>query len=255
MNLGLKNRTAVITGGSSGIGLAIVQAFLREGCRIAIVDLKPPGDSNLLNNEQVLYCSTDLMDFNACEKTVENVVSKFGGIDLLINNAGTNDSVSLECSPERFSESLQKNLVHYFSMAHLCLPHLKASPAGAIVNISSKVAETGQGSTSGYAASKGGVNALTREWAVELAPAGIRVNTVVPAEVWTTMYENWLGKTADPAAEKQRIEASIPLNHRFTTPQEIAAMVVFLASTQSAHTTGQIVYVDGGYSHLDRRLQ
>ncbi|WP_339744571.1 SDR family oxidoreductase [uncultured Rubinisphaera sp.] len=255
MDLGLKNRTVLITGGSSGIGLSIVQAFLREGCRIAILDLKPPSHADLLNNEQVKYCSTDLTDHKACENSVENVVTQFGGVDYLINNAGTNDSVSLECSPERFSESLQKNLVHYFTMAHFCLPYLKESSAGAIVNISSKVAETGQGGTSGYAAAKGGINALTREWAVELAPAGIRINTVVPAEVWTTMYENWLGKTDNPVAEKKRIEASIPLYHRFTTPEEIAAMVVFLASAQSSHTTGQIVYVDGGYSHLDRRLQ
>ena len=122
-----------------------------------------------------------------------------------------------------------------------------------IINISSKVSVTGQGGTSGYAAAKGGIDGLTREWAVDLAADGIRVNTIVPAETWTPLYENWLNTMPDPVASRAAIERMIPLGQRFTTVEEMADMVVFLASPRSSHTTGQIIYVDGGYTHFDRK--
>jgi L-fucose dehydrogenase len=131
---------------------------------------------------------------------------------------------------------------------------LKAAQ-GAIVNISSKVALTGQGGTSAYAAAKGAQLALTREWAAELLPFNIRVNSVLPAEVLTPLYEKWLGTREDPAAALQSITAKIPLGRRMTEAAEIAAMTVFLLSSkQSGHTTAQHMVVDGGYTHLDRAL-
>jgi L-fucose dehydrogenase len=133
------------------------------------------------------------------------------------------------------------------------LPYLKESK-GNIINIGSKVADTGQGNTSGYAASKGAINALTREWAVELLPYSIRVNTVIPAEVWTPLYENWINTLPNPKEKLAQIVSKIPLEKRFTTSEEIADMTVFLLSDRSSHTTGQIIYVDGGYTHLDRSL-
>jgi NAD(P)-dependent dehydrogenase (short-subunit alcohol dehydrogenase family) len=171
-----------------------------------------------------------------------------------VNNAGINDGVNLEHGDtERFLTSLCKNLVHYYDLAHFALPHLKHS-RGAIVNIGSKVAETGQGGTSAYAAANGGRNALTREWAVELAPYGIRVNAVIVAECWTPMYAKWLSTQTDPAAVRQQIEARIPLGQRMTTGEEIAHTVAFLLSDRSSHTTGQLLHVDGGYVHLDRAI-
>jgi len=123
------------------------------------------------------------------------------------------------------------------------------------VNISSKVALTGQGGTSAYAAGKGAQLALTREWAAELLPYGIRVNAVMPAEVLTPLYKRWISTREDPAAALKSIEDKIPLGKRMTTAAEIAAMVVFLLSPkQSGHTTGQQILVDGGYTHLDRAL-
>ena len=186
--------------------------------------------------------------------TLTTVVARFGRLDGLVNNAGVNDGIDLEHGDtERFLCSLRKNLVHYYDMAHFALPALKQT-RGAIVNVSSKVAETGQGATSAYAAANGGRNALTREWAAELAKYGIRVNAVIVAECWTPMYAHWLQTQADPEAARRRIEARIPLGQRMTTCAEIGAAVAFLLSPRSGHTTGQLVYVDGGYTHLDRAL-
>ena len=149
--------------------------------------------------------------------------------------------------------SLHKNLVHYYLMAHYALPPLKASQ-GAILNITSKTAETGQGNTSAYAASNGGRNALTREWAVELLQYGIRVNAIVVAECMTPLYESWLQTLNDPETMLEKIKDKIPLGKRMTTQEEIADMAVFLLSSRSSHTTGQLIHVDGGYVHLDRAL-
>ena len=172
----------------------------------------------------------------------------------MVNNAGVNDGVGLENGNyEKFIASLHKNLVHYYLMAHHALPELKKSK-GAIVNIGSKTAETGQGNTSAYAASNGGRNALTREWAVELLKYGIRVNAVIVAECYTPLYEKWIKTLENPEEKLKEITAKIPFENRMTTAEEIANMAVFLLSERSSHTTGQLIYVDGGYTHLDRSL-
>jgi len=248
MDLGLTDKVAVVTGGSSGIGRAIVAVLRDEGMRLVIVDRDASPDEG----EAVRCVRGDLTDVDTCRRAVDDAVAQFGGIDLLVNNAGRNDGVDLDAGPEAFAASLQLNLVQVYTMAHAAKPHLERT-RGSIVNIGSKVAVTGQGGTSGYAAAKGGVMALTREWALDLAAQGVRVNAVLPAEVWTPLYESWLSTQQDPAAERARIERSVPLGQRFTTADEIAATVAFLASPRSAHTTGQILFVDGGYTHLDRR--
>jgi NAD(P)-dependent dehydrogenase (short-subunit alcohol dehydrogenase family) len=198
------------------------------------------------------FVQADLAEDGASRQVVDEALAELGRLDVLVNNVGVNDGVGLDAGPEAFVASLRRNLVHCYALAHHALDELK-SRRGAIVNIGSKVSVTGQGSTSGYAAAKGALNALTREWAVDLAPFGVRVNCVIPAEVWTPLYENWLATMSDPAAARRQIEQLVPLERRFTTAEEIAAMVVFLASPRSSHTTGQIVFVDGGYTHLDRK--
>lgn len=176
-----------------------------------------------------------------------------GRIYGLVNNAGTNDSLGLEAEPQAFRASLNQNLLHYYTLVHLLAEDIKAE-TGAIVNISSKTAVTGQGHTSAYVAAKAAQLGLTREWAAAFAPFGVRVNAVIPAEVMTPMYAKWLQTFADPSAELARITARIPLGHRMTLDREIAAAVVFALSPRSAHTTGQWLFVDGGYTHLDRAL-
>lgn len=260
MDLGLKDHVILISGGASGIGEAITRACLAEGAKVVVVSRVSPTVQPLLDElkQQNLPCDffeAELADPESCRAAIDFIQHKHGRLDGLVNNAGVNDGVGLASGdPARFMESLKLNLLHYYALAHYALPLLKTSH-GAIVNIASKVALTGQGNTSGYAAAKGGVLALTREWAAELLPFGIRVNAVLPAEVMTPLYQSWISTRPDPAAALAAIRQRIPLGHRMTEPAEIAAMTVFLLSpTQSGHTTAQHIVVDGGYTHLDRTL-
>lgn len=256
MDLQLKNKVALVTGGARGIGEAVVRLLLAEGARVAVVDRNREAGEKLVGQLQtaggnIAFIPADLTLDADCQNAVTQTLQTFGGLDILVNNAGVNDGVSLEQSPAAFMQSLQLNLFHVFALTHYAREALKAS-RGTVINISSKVSVTGQGKTSGYAAAKGAVNALTREWAIALAGDGVRVNCVVPAECLTPQYEHWFNSLPDPAAIKASVERLVPLGHRMTKPEEIAAAVVFLASNASAHTTGQIHFVDGGYTHLDR---
>jgi L-fucose dehydrogenase len=257
MDLGLTGKVVIVTGGGVGIGAAISHAIAAEGAVPVILNNDTPAvQANLATmrekGQRFGFYEMWLDSPEKCREAVEQTVAEFGRIDGLVNNIGVNDKVGLaDGTPDAFLKSVERNLWHYYSMAHFCLPHLKASK-GAIVNTASKVGYTGQGGTSGYAAAKGAQLALTREWAVELFPYGIRVNAVVPSEVDTPAYQEWLAKFDDPAGKLEKIVRNIPLEKRMTTPAEIAATVVFLLSPVSGHTTGQHVFVDGGYVHLDR---
>jgi L-fucose dehydrogenase len=260
MDLGLKDAVIAVTGGGAGIGEGISRACLAEGATVVVVSRASENVRRFMAETQAagLPCElieTQLAEVDQCRAAVEHIRATYGRLDGLVNNAGVNDGVGLaNGSPERFTESLRQNLLHYYAMAHYALPMLKASK-GSIVNISSKVALTGQGGTSAYAAAKGAQLALTREWAAELASAGVRANAVLPAEVMTPLYRRWLDTLGDPDVELSRINSRIPLGHRMTTLGEMGAVVAFLLSpTQSSHTTGQQIVVDGGYTHLDRAL-
>jgi L-fucose dehydrogenase len=260
MDLGLKGKVIVVTGGGAGIGGAITRACLDEEAQVVVVGRLSENVKRFRAEMEAAQAScafveAHLGESSACLAAIEYVKERFGRLDGLVNNAGANDGVGLESgSPERFTESLRQNLLHYYAMAHYGLPMLKESK-GSIVNISSKVALTGQGGTSAYAAAKGAQLALTREWAAELLPFGIRVNSVLPAEVMTPLYQRWIDTQSDPEATLKKITERIPLGRRMTEGAEIAAMTVFLLSpTQSGHTTAQNIVVDGGYTHLDRTL-
>jgi len=259
LDLRLGGKVVIVTGGAKGIGAAIVRACAAEAAVPVIVDRDADAARNLQAEIQQAGANSglivaDLERQENCQRCVAETVKQFGHLDGLVNNAGRNDKVGLENgNPSEYLASLHRNLVHYYSMAHYALPHLKRE-RGAIVNIGSKTAVTGQGSTSGYASSKGAVMALTREWAAELLQYGIRVNTVIPAEVMTPLYRSWLETFPDPEEKLNVILSKIPLEKRMTKAEEIAATVVFLLSDRSAHTTGQHWFVDGGYTHLDRAL-
>jgi L-fucose dehydrogenase len=259
MDLNLKDKVVIVTGGAKGIGLGIAEVLAQEGAIPFIIGRNEADNQKAVDHVktwggQAFHAVAELTDPAECKKAVDAVLQQFGRIDGLVNNAGVNDGVNLENgSYERFMQSLHKNLVHYYLVAHHALPSLIKSK-GAIVNISSKTAETGQGGTSAYAASNGGRNALTREWAVELLKYGIRVNAVIVAECWTPLYESWIKTLPNPEEKLKDIVSKIPLEQRMTTSTEIANTVAFLLSERSSHTTGQLIHVDGGYVHLDRAL-
>jgi L-fucose dehydrogenase len=259
MELQLNDKVILVTGGAKGIGEGIVKVLAREGAIPVIVGRSEADNTRTLNEVTAaggkgFQVEAELSQPDDCKRAVEQVLAKYGRIDGLVNNAGVNDGVGLESGNyERFMESLHKNLVHYYLMAHHALPALKKSK-GAIVNIGSKTAETGQGNTSAYAASNGGRNALTREWAVELLPYSIRVNAVIVAECYTPLYDKWIKTFENPEEKLRGITSKIPFEQRMTTSEEIANMVAFLLSERSSHTTGQLVHVDGGYVHLDRAI-
>lgn len=259
MDLGLKGKVIIVTGGAKGIGEGISKLLADEAAIPVIVGRNE--EDNQVTVKAIEKTGGKAFSIKAelslpadCENAIKEIVKKTDRIDGLVNNAGVNDGVGLENGNyEKFMGSLHKNVVHYYLMAHHALPWLIKSK-GAIVNISSKTAETGQGNTSAYAAANGGRNALTREWAVELLKYGIRVNAVVVAECFTPLYAKWIETLADPKKKLKEIESKIPLENRMTTAEEIANAVAFLLSKRSSHTTGQLIHVDGGYVHLDRAL-
>lgn len=258
MNLELTDKIIIVTGGAKGIGRAITDILIEEGAVPVIADMDKDALEEVVahyesEGQAIAGVEGNLVEPKNCKRVVTKTVERFGRIDGLVNNAGVNDRIGLDAGPKKFMESIERNLLHVYCMTHYCLDYLKKSQ-GHIVNISSKTALTGQGDTSGYIAAKGGVLGLTREWALELAPHGIRANCVVPAEVWTPLYEYWVSRFEDPDAMKKQMESYIPYGNRMTTPREIASMVVYLLSNQASHVTGQYLHVDGGYVHLDRMM-
>ncbi len=252
MDLHLKDKTVIVTGGGSGIGAGITEVLSEEGAKPIILSREQP-DAGWLDAHNAAFYQLELADDAACQEVISEVRAQYGAVYGLVNNAGTNDRVGLDQDAKAFRKSLDQNLVHGFWLVHLLRDDLIASQ-GAIVNISSKTALTGQGGTSAYAAAKAGQLGLTREWALEFLPFHVRVNAIVVAEAMTPLYERWLNSFDQPEEKLQDIVKHIPLGQRMTTPREIANLCAFLLSDCSSHTTGQWIHPDGGYRHLDRAV-
>lgn len=260
MDLGLANKIIIVTGGGKGIGKGITQVLAQEGACPVVVGRNEQDNKQVVAEVEAAggrahQVVAELTVPQQCADAVSAIADRFGQIDGLVNNAGVNDGVGLENGNYKaFMESMHRNLVHYYLMAHYALPLLKVSK-GPIVNIGSRTAETGQGGTSAYAASNGGRNALTREWAVELRNYGIRVNAVIVGDCWTPLYDYWINTFPNPEEKLESILSVIPFGKRMTTVEELGNAVAFLLSPQSGHTTGQLIHVDGGYVHLDRAIR
>ena len=251
MHISLAGKVVLVAGGggrAGSIGQVMVETFAAAGARTAVLDLADHGHPSV-----DLLVRADVTREAEVAAAVKRVAETLGGIDVLVNNVGVNDGVGLDGSLADFEASLRLNLVSYWLVTKYALPHLRAR-RGNVLNIGSKVGLTGQGNTSAYAASKGGVLALTREWAIDFLPDGMRCNAIVIAECYTPAYEDWISGLEDGQEKMDAINRKIPLGRRMTTPQEVANTALFLVSDRSSHTTGQQVFVDGGYVHLDRAL-
>ncbi|MFH6991748.1 SDR family oxidoreductase [Flavobacterium sp. FlaQc-48] len=260
MDLALKGKVVVITGAAGlkgSIGVTIMEHLAIEGAIPVIIDRNDRGYAYIeeIQSKGIdgLFCKADVTNPEEVQRAIKEIVEKYGRINALINNVGVNDGVGLEASYEDFMNSLKLNMVSYFLMVKYALPYLKASK-GQILNIGSKVGLTGQGGTSGYAAAKGGVLGLTREWAVDLIKDSVRVNAIIIAECWTPAYQSWIDTLENGQEKLKSIVQKIPLENRMTTPDEIADTCLFTISERSSHTTGQFIFCDGGYVHLDRSL-
>ena len=253
MDLQLKDKVIIVTGGGSGIGAAVSEVLAEEGAIPVILTRRAPEPGWLAGVKRADVVLADLSDDDQCRRAVKDIRARHGKIDGLVNNAGANDSIGIEAGPKAFRDSLDRNLVHYYTLVHLLADDLRATN-GSIVNVASKTALTGQGGTSAYVAAKAAQLGLTREWAAAFLKDGIRVNAVIPAEVMTPLYANWLKTFDNPEDRLAEITRRIPLGQRMTTPREIADTVVFLLSPRSSHTKGQWLFPDGGYTHLDRAI-
>ena len=252
MDLHLEGKVVFVTGGFKGIGKGIALQLAREGAIPVVLNRKDGVEdefraeiSEITKTFEMYYI--DLNDTDAIKPIVEEVYKKYGHIDGVVNNAGRNDNLELETTSwQDFEKSLHGNLTHYFELVHETCPYLKESK-GSIVNIASKVALTGQGKTTAYAAA---ILGLTREWAAALVHDSVRVNAIVVAEAWTPLYANWIKTFGDEEAQQKRLSLitdRIPLEHRMTSTEEIADTTCFLLSDRSSHTTGQ-------WCNLDRAL-
>lgn len=262
MDLHLEGKVIIITGGFKGIGKGITLQVAREGGIPVVINRADAEEETFRKDIEDITDTYDvyLFDLNDTDKivpVVEQTYKKYGHIDGIVNNAGVNDNKDLESTSwQEFEKSIHGNLTHYYELVHAAVAHLKESK-GSVVNITSKTALTGQGKTSAYAAAKGAILGLTREWAAALVKDDVRVNAIVVSECWTPMYADWIKTFGDETAQKARLSVitdKIPLGHRMTTTEEIGNEAAFLLSDRSSHTTGQWIYVDGGYVHLDRAL-
>lgn len=245
MNL-LEGKTAIITGGSRGIGKAIVEVFVKQGANVAFTYSSSSDAAKAIENElstnnvKVKSYKSDASNFEEAKLLAASVLEEFGSIDILINNAGiTKDNLLMRMSEEDFDRVIQVNLKSVFNMTKAVQRTMLKQRKGSIINMSSVIGVKGNAGQSNYAASKAGIIGFTKSMAIELGSRNIRSNAIAPGFIVTEMTEELGEETI-----KQYFEA-IPLK-RGGSPEEIANTCVFLGSDMSSYLTGQVLNVDGG---------
>ena len=239
--LALDDLVAVVSGAGLGIGLATSEALLREGARVAALDLRPPAA-----RDGLLPLACDVTDQAAVEVAVDAAVAHFGRIDLLINNAGIGAQGTVEENPiDEWQRVFDVNVFAIVRLTRACLPHLRRSPHAAIVNTASIVSWTGLPRRACYGASKGAVYALTLAMAADHLADRIRVNCVCPGTIDTPWVGRLLAAAPDPAAARANLIARQPIG-RLGTAEEVAAAICYLASPAAGYTTGTALQIDGG---------
>ena len=240
--------TAIVTGGAAGIGAAVVTRLLEGGANVAVFDLRIDGA-----NEAAFAVETDVADDASVRAAVAAVAERFGGIDIVVNNAGIGAQGSVEdATDDEWARVFDINVVGIARVSRAALPHLRESQAAAIVNTCSVAATAGLPARAVYSATKGAVLALTRAMAADHLREGIRVNCVNPGTADTPWVGRLLDSASDPAAERAALAARQP-HGRLVAPQEIAEAIAYLASPRNRSTTGTSLAVDGGMQELRLR--
>lgn len=242
---GIEGSTAIVTGGATLFGQAVVRAFQEQGANVAVADIDAEGAKSLPDG--VFFSQTDIRDDVQIDRFVTDVVDRFGGVDFLVNLACSYVDEGAASPREDWLESLNVNVVSAVMMTKAVRPHMAAKGRGAIVNftsISSKVAQTGRWL---YPVGKAALVQLTRNMAMDLAPDGIRVNSVSPGWTWSKIM---VELTGDDRAKTDRVAAPFHLLGRVGDPEEVAEVVVFLCSDNASVVTGADYAADGGYSAM-----
>jgi 2-keto-3-deoxy-L-fuconate dehydrogenase len=239
---------AIVTGGASGIGLAVVKQLVAQGARVAAFDVNPEGLP-----DGVLSVRADVTDDDSVVAGVEQVVSQWGGVDIVVNNAGIGSQGDVAANDDaEWARGFDVNVIGMARVTRAALPHLRASSHAAVVNTGSIAGDAGLPQRAVYSATKGAVHALTRAMAADHVREGIRVNAVAPGTADTPWVQRLLQKADDPAAERAALEARQP-HGRLVSADEVAHAIVHLASPLSGSTTGTVFAVDGGMAALRLR--
>jgi len=243
----LEDKVAIVTGGSSGIGRAIVELFAKEGAKVVIADMQESDMVETVKHGWTKYVRTDVRECAQVQRLVEACVNEFGGIDIVCNDAGVGQNQPVvDTTEEDWDKIVDTNLKGVFLVCKYALPHMVKRKSGTIVNISSQLGLTALPGRGAYCASKAGVILLTKVLALEYAQRNIRVNCVCPGPIQTPMLEFTHSQDVDPAESKRNLLSMVPLA-RIGMPEEIAQAVLFLVSDRSSYVTGQYLIVDGGY--------
>ncbi|KLK99957.1 oxidoreductase [Bacillus pumilus] len=251
--MNIAGKVVLITGGASGIGLAAVKLFLEHGAKVAVADINEDSGKQLvesLPHEHAAFFKTDITNEADCQKTVQSVLSQFGTIDVLINNAGIEIVSPIhEMTLENWNHILQVNLTGVFLMSKHTLPHMLEKKSGSIINTGSVGGLVGWPDIPAYNATKGGVIQLTKSMAIDYAAHQIRVNCIAPGIIDTPLNEkSFLDNHSESLEFVKKEKAKVNPLLRLGKPEEIAGVMLFLASDLSSYMTGSVVTADGGYT-------